>query len=636
MPIIDRVGRKKPQVRVFILGMHLLLTLGAVTMVYPFLLMLSASIRTEVDREELGLIPGYLFQDKKLYQKYLYDRYSGVMVTKMDFSGLNEAYGTDYLTFDEVPFAEISLTDPEARRRVKDWEEFRAQLSERYKRVGFRTVRGATGRVERSYQRWVEKKFKGNLGELNKAYTLEYESFQTVFIPYERYWNRIWQPAQSVRMREWEQFKANLDEEYKVVISGEGMWQTWLWGRYGKDINLLNKQYHRQHQSFGELPLSPCLPESKVEQSDWAEFMRERWPLQYLRVNGGEEEYQGYLQNKYYDIANLNEIYRRDYRTFTEIPLLQLSREVPGNKGGVSRIVLFDWGVFVKEKLSPVYMEADSSANRYREFLRRKYEDLSRINQSYDSQYDSWLDICPPYRQSDLADLMKVKRSWRRYFLVKNYAIVIDYILLHGRAVLITAIFCMAVIATTLTVNPLCAFALSRFKLRGTSKILLFLLATMAFPAEVTMIPNFLLLKQFGMLNTYWALILPGMANGFSIFLLKGFFDSLPRELYESATIAGASELRIFYQITMPLAKPVMAYLALGAFTGAYGSFMYALLVCQNPQMWTIMVWLYEMQLWAPSFVQMAAFALATVPTFLVFIFAQKIIMRGIILPVEH
>ena len=64
----------------------------------------------------------------------------------------------------------------------------------------------------------------------------------------------------------------------------------------------------------------------------------------------------------------------------------------------------------------------------------------------------------------------------------------------------------------------------------------------MAFPAVVTMIPNFLLLRDLGLLNTFAALLLPGMANGYSIFLLKGFFDSLPRELYEAAEIDGANE----------------------------------------------------------------------------------------------
>ena len=196
-----------------------------------------------------------------------------------------------------------------------------------------------------------------------------------------------------------------------------------------------------------------------------------------------------------------------------------------------------------------------------------------------------------------------------------------------------TVIFVFAVIAISLIVNPMCAYALSRYNLPYAYKILLFLLATMAFPAEVAMIPSFLLLKQFHLLNTYWALILPGMANGYAIFLLKGFFDSLPKELYEAGIIDGASEATMFRKITIPMSKPIFAVIALQAFTAAYGAFMYAMLVCQDPKMWTMMVWLYQLQATAPQYITMAALTVAAIPTLLVFIFAQNVIMRGIIIP---
>jgi multiple sugar transport system permease protein len=150
------------------------------------------------------------------------------------------------------------------------------------------------------------------------------------------------------------------------------------------------------------------------------------------------------------------------------------------------------------------------------------------------------------------------------------------------------------------------------------------------------MIPAFLLIKKFGLLNTYWALILPAVANGFSIFLLKGFFDSLPIELYESAMLDGAQEYQMFWHIAIALSKPILAVIALGGFTSAYGMFMFALLLCQKQEMWTIMVWLYEMSQFAPTYVMFAALTLAAIPTLMVFIFCQRVIMQGIILPVER
>jgi multiple sugar transport system permease protein len=143
------------------------------------------------------------------------------------------------------------------------------------------------------------------------------------------------------------------------------------------------------------------------------------------------------------------------------------------------------------------------------------------------------------------------------------------------------------------------------------------------------------LLRDLNLLNTFWALVLPGAANGYAIFLLKGFFDSLPRELYESAQIDGASEWTMFWGITMSLSKPILAVIALGSFSSAYGAFMFALIVCQNEKMWTIMVYLYQLQLKFSQPVVFASLLVAAVPTLLVFIFCQNIIMRGIVVPVE-
>jgi multiple sugar transport system permease protein len=95
----------------------------------------------------------------------------------------------------------------------------------------------------------------------------------------------------------------------------------------------------------------------------------------------------------------------------------------------------------------------------------------------------------------------------------------------------------------------------------------------------------------------------------------------------------GASELRMFWQITLPMSKPVLAVIALGSFTSAYGSFMWAFLICQDQDMWTLMVFLFQLGQYSPTGVATAALVLAAIPTLLVFIACQKIIMRGIVIP---
>ncbi len=221
-------------------------------------------------------------------------------------------------------------------------------------------------------------------------------------------------------------------------------------------------------------------------------------------------------------------------------------------------------------------------------------------------------------------------------FSTRNYLYVLDYIFLHGRSLWNTVIFCFLAVALQLIVNTFAAYALSRYPIKASGKILLFLLATMAFPAEVTMIPAFLLVKDLGMLNTFAALVLPTAASGYMIFILKGFFDSLPHELFESGQMDGAKERTLLTKIALPLSKPVLGYVALLAFMGAYSAFMYAFLVAQNQQMWTLMVWIYQLQNMAPKAVIMAALTLAAAPTILVFLLAQKAITSGIVLPGER
>ena len=114
-------------------------------------------------------------------------------------------------------------------------------------------------------------------------------------------------------------------------------------------------------------------------------------------------------------------------------------------------------------------------------------------------------------------------------FITRNYALVIQYIGLHGNGVWVTVVYCTLAVLTALIVNPLCAYALSRYNLPYGSAILLFLLTTMAFPAEVALIPNFLMLKQLEPPEHVLGADPARRGERLLVFLMKGFFDSLPQ-----------------------------------------------------------------------------------------------------------
>ena len=227
--------------------------------------------------------------------------------------------------------------------------------------------------------------------------------------------------------------------------------------------------------------------------------------------------------------------------------------------------------------------------------------------------------------------------GWRDFAegAAANYKLVGEYLFVRGRAFANTLLLVVLSVLASLTVNPLAAYALSRFRLKSTERVILFMLATMAFPAAVTAIPGFLLIRSLGLLNTFAALVLPGVASGMSIFILKGFFDALPRELYEAAAIDGAGEWTVFRRITLPMTTPILAVNALNSFIHAYSSWEWAFLVCQKESHWTLAVWMYQMsQTFAHQpWCVMAGFVLVSLPTAVVFLLCQRVILRGIVLP---
>lgn len=388
-------------------------------------------------------------------------------------------------------------------------------------------------------------------------------------------------------------------------------WQSFLRAKY-KEIDALNKAYVDLNQSFQQVPVATeawerpsWTPPNTQKWRDWMEFKAEL-PAEFripIRTNWMWQEWlRGKFKNRIEDVPF--EI-RNQKSSFAEIDF----RPQLANPSLL-------WQEFWKT-ISP------KMANKSVEQEWQAFSGESEI-------------VELPIAADEQMWVHTHASAIRQEFSFRNYVYVVDYIALHGRALWNTLIFCLLAIGTQLIVNPLAAYALSRYPMKATARILLFLLATMAFPAEVAMIPSFLLLKNLGLLNTFAALVLPTAASGYTIYLLKGFFDSLPQEIFDSGQVDGAPEWGMLWKLALPLSKPVLGYIALLAFMGAYGAFIYAFLVCQDSKMWTLMVFVYQLQITSPKAVVMAAVAIAALPTLVVFLACQRVIMRGIVLPGER
>ncbi|MFC4600119.1 carbohydrate ABC transporter permease [Cohnella hongkongensis] len=178
------------------------------------------------------------------------------------------------------------------------------------------------------------------------------------------------------------------------------------------------------------------------------------------------------------------------------------------------------------------------------------------------------------------------------------------------------------------------AFGLAMFEFKGRALIFVTMLATLMIPGQVTMIPTYFIWKQFGMLNTYYPLIIPSfLAGAFGIFLLHQYIKSLPKELYESAVIDGCSPPGIFVRIYLPLCKPALAALGVFTFMGAWNNTLGPLIYLQTKDLYTLplgMLYLKNQTGSVSQAVIMAGAVITTLPVVAVYLVAQKQFVQGI------
>lgn len=575
MPLISPIGRRHASVRALREGIFVALILGAVTMVYPFLLMLAGSTKSAVDARENRILPGFLFDDAILYRKHveaLYDE-------RLD--AMRAAYDEDV-----VSFAHLQLPAEPNRLLVALWHEFLAGSEGGPYTLGhvFSPISRTGAYNFRAFKREMMRRTNGDIGRLNREYETEFVNWNAFMVMTEDYLSSRVKRTETPLRRAFAEFKATQPAWWRIHFLADGYYKVFLRAQYSRDIAKYNTSHGTAYRSYDEIRLSRQRPTGTPREiADWEDFVRHTLNPIWVRGEGG---------------AGI------------------LSADSAG-----------------KMPASPLRIANTTFA--FQDFLQTKFPTVAAMNAVLGTHHADFAETRPPVKDAQYIDFLAHRRELRWEFATRNYATVLDFLLLHGRALQNTAIYCLLAMAVALIFNPLAAYALSRYRPPSQYKIMLFLLLTMAFPPMVTQIPVFLMLRDLNLLNSFAALILPVLANGYAIFLLKGFFDSQPRELYESAQIDGAGEWTIFWQIAMSLSKPILSVIALHAFTAAYSNFLFALLTCQDENMWTLMVWLYQLQQRSGTGVTYASLILAAVPTFVVFVFCQKIILRGIVVPSE-
>ncbi len=634
MPILGVTERRSASGRMLISGMYALLLFGAFSMVYPFLLMLAGSTKSGVDLKSWRVIPAFMRDERALFRKHT------EALLNESLEALYSAWRTDARTFEALE------PPPQRPEWVALWRGFLATRPAP-------TWASSCGHLAcpisktipyhlRGFRRFARERVGRSIAEANRAWQTDFPNWTAVYVQPENYLLRVRMPDFTPFDRTFRDYKKTVPVADLYFLVPDLYWQQrYLPILYTQDIAEFNRQHGTDFASYRDIRLPETAPAPDDPLcADWERFVRHTLNVLWIRVDASAaHEYRRYLRARYEsDLSLLNARYGTTYESFEAIPLPD---EPP-----LSGVPLSDWVAWIEGWRTPENTEeyrAPTEALRivsiatvFRNYLRERFGDLSALNQFAGTEFAAWDEILPPQDELHYADFLARREVIRHEFLTRNFKAVLEHIAVHGRGIWNTAVYASLSVLLALLVNPAAAYALSRFRLRVNYRVLLILLLPMAFPPMVTQIPVFLMLRRFHLLNTFAALLLPTMASGYSIFLLKGFFDSLPRELYENAQLDGAGEWTMFWNITMALSKPILAVVALQAFTQAYSNFLYALLICQDERMWTLMVWIYQLQERSGMGVIYASLIIAALPMLIVFLLCQRVILRGIVVPIER
>ncbi len=662
MAILNDVDRRASRTRLALGLTYTLLVLGSVTMVYPFVIMVSSASTDSTDYNEYRVIPRYLYDKHKFFAKYWYQKrigegWSGARrPALLAYHRAEKDYNEIHRYMDYFPHLDpdspeyIDWNGPLVQRRVRDYHDFILTLPEEFTRVDFWSSLDGMLNADR-YQDWLRGKY-GDIETLNSAYGTDYEVFSSADIrphkvgsPVHRwpmpfnYFRFLYIDHDSPHYRDWMEWrKSELPASNISVCNADPYYQYHLMGKLNT-LERYNALCGTQYGYWHEVPMPEVAPENTQARELWESIVRRRLAMVHIQLVGAQQAFTEFLKIQYGDIESFHAAKKRELSedlgmlyvpVFRSLDAIPLSQRYPESDPVLYR----EWAEFVN--VVPVAcLRVIRPERLYQQFLENRYGSLDAINAAYGTDFASLSTILPPYQEEDTCDLFQNKWKWLRHFFFYSYIRAFSELFSKGGALVNTFILVGAHVLIQLTVNPLAAYALSRYKLSYANKVLLFMVVTMAFPAEVAMIPTFLMVREMNLLNSFWAILLPWMAQGFYVFLLKGFFDSLPKELFEQATIDGASELRMFVQIAVPICSPIFAVIALGAFQAMYGAFMFALIVCQEKAKWPIMVFIYQYQQ-TPGVSEsdkMAALVLAMIPTLIFFLAVQRVILRGIIIP---
>jgi hypothetical protein len=280
MPLLPSTGRRHPRTRLLLAVLYLLLAAGAVTMIYPFLLMISGSLKSAVDIQDLRMVPRYLVDDRALYRSYV----EGLFNESLEMYRV--AYDLEARSFQAV--------EPPAapnEKLVAEWEAFlaSARLPDTAFMLGFvearqsRTVPG----MLREFKEHLRRQYGSDLASVNRALETDFVNWNAVFVVAENYGLRLRQVPRDPFHESFRAFKQRQPELFRVCVSLEGLFRNlFLKPQFGRAIEDYNRAHATAWTSYDEVHLTPTCPGgSEAERRDWESFVRRALNLLWVRMD---------------------------------------------------------------------------------------------------------------------------------------------------------------------------------------------------------------------------------------------------------------------------------------------------------------------------------------------------------------
>jgi len=639
----------------------------ALLVVAPFIYLFILSFGDVSDAWALKKWPDlrHLVDSKRMYTHYVAAKWDYFA----EMNGFNERYGRP------MPEGAIITNFEGDLRMVQGGGNWKARARDGYEclktmpwshqamlftgwgyRQGGTIMTAYTGLGEIAWKSHLRRKY-GDVTAINLKFGTGFESFSHVILPSLPNMSvRGAYPFDDEQTTEYIEFLSNrLEPAMKSVWPSEWAYQNWLklLPEFKGDIARLNKVMGTSCSIWGDIAFPETLPVKPVAARYWKAFVfgsMNSYLLEIINPVPLQDKYRKFLAKRHGTADGVTAIYG--------VPCATVSLPATAHELPASATAYYDWDAYV-HALPPDAVRVRTAESIWRRFLESKYNgSIDALNRAFGTGVGSFDQIPWPQPEMDHLDWEKHKFAYVSEILLKNYRRVWSWItegtsaasvpkyipdwldfpwrFLTGGAGALwnTALFALIFTVMAVMINTGAAYVLSRYAMGPFQMLLVYFLALAAFPIEAIAVPNFLLLRNLGLLNSVWALVLPTVVNGYYIYLMKGFFDTIPRDYYEEATIYGAGEWSLFWRVALPFAKPMMAVVGLYAFLWSYSNFMWSLIVCQQRIHWTLPVFVFNMSTWLqPPCIIAASMVLTLLPPLLVFAFSHRTLQRALTLP---